>query len=106
MFHPNKYKAKKIEIDGITFHSLAEGKRYRQLKMLMQMGHIKDLELQPEYTITIEGIKICKVILDFRYVLTATNKTIIEDVKGMDNPLSSLKRKLVEALFKIKVTLC
>ena len=63
----NKYKAVKTTIDGITFDSKREAKRYTELKILEKAGYITHLELQPEYPITINGIKLCKYIADFRY---------------------------------------
>lgn len=101
----NKYRAIKTEVDGILFHSRKESHRYLQLKMLLKQGYIKDLECQPCYEIVVNHIKVCKVILDFRYVSTATNKEIIEDVKGMDTALSRIKRKLLKALYNIEVIL-
>ena len=32
----SKYGNKKIQIDGYTFDSLAEGRRYRELKLLLE----------------------------------------------------------------------
>ena len=63
----NKYKAVKTVIDGITFDSKREAKRYTELKLLEKTGMITHLELQPEYQITINGAKICKYRADFRY---------------------------------------
>ena len=82
---------------------------------------ITHLELQPEYQITINGIKICKYIADFRYFTvraesnersynskgewqtpTMTGDTegqIVEDSKGFKTPIYRLKKKLVEACY-------
>lgn len=35
---PNKYGAKKTEVDGITFNSKAEAARYLKLKQMQQAG--------------------------------------------------------------------
>lgn len=101
---PSKYGAKRTEVDGIVFHSKREAERYQELKLLEQAGHIRMLELQPAYPISVNGVHICKVILDFRYFEGQTRS--VEDVKGVDNALSRLKRKLVEAAYpgtKVKV---
>ena len=37
----NKYKNKKVEIDGYKFDSIAEGRRYGVLKMLEKADEIK-----------------------------------------------------------------
>jgi len=117
----NKYKAVKTTIDGITFDSKREAKRYTELKLLEKAGHITHLELQPEYQITINGAKICKYKADFRYFTVRqenreqyTNSKgewqtptitgdkegqIVEDVKGFKTPIYRLKKRLVEACY-------
>jgi len=117
----SKYKAVKTTIDGITFDSKREAKRYTELKVLEKAGHITHLELQPEYQITINGAKICKYKADFRYfTVRAENNErsynskgewqtptmtgdkegqIVEDVKGFKTPIYRLKKKLVEASY-------
>jgi hypothetical protein len=93
----SKYGAVKTVADGIEFHSAAEARRYGELKLLERAKHIRQLELQPVYSIDIGGRHICRVILDFRY--WEGTERFTEDVKGKDNPLSRLKRKLVEAAY-------
>ena len=106
----NKYKAKKCKIDGYTFDSLMEGRRYSKLKLLERVGEIKDLEVHPAYPIVWPGTdtKICVVELDFRYKKNSYPYPwleVAEDVKGCKTALSSLKKKLVEAMYEITVTL-
>ena len=48
MFY-SKYKAKKTIIDGITFDSKSEAKRYEELKLLQRGGAIQNLSLQPRF---------------------------------------------------------
>lgn len=93
----SKYHAVKTVVDNITFASKAEARRYGELKLLEKAGYIRQLELQPVYEIKIDGKLVCKVIFDFRY--WEGQVRTIEDVKGLDNPLSRLKRKLVEAMY-------
>lgn len=45
----NKYKNKKIELDGITFDSQKEAKRYSELKLLKLAGEVEEFELQPSF---------------------------------------------------------
>ena len=99
----NKYFAKKATQDGYRFDSLAEHKRYGELRLLEKAGEIKKLEVHPAYSIDWGGsAHICTVILDFRY-RDKVGGEHIEDVKGQDNALSRLKRKLVEAAYNIHV---
>ena len=105
IFTVTKYKAKPTVIDGVRFASKAEADRYCYLRLLLQAGKISNLELQPKYTIKINGEKICDYVADFRY-FTPNNgpqdqvgHLVVEDVKGTKTPVYRLKKKLVEALY-------
>ena len=52
----NKYRNKKIQIDMYVFDSIAESKRYKELKLLERAGEISELELQPKFLLQ-EGFK-------------------------------------------------
>lgn len=101
----NKYKNKKIVIDGIIFDSQAEGKRYQELKLLLKNGDIKDLELQPRFILQDKFKKNGKTyrkieyVADFQYI-DKNGKTIVEDVKGMETDVFKLKHKLFEYNYK------
>lgn len=99
----NKYNAKKAVVDGITFDSVAESTRYGKLALMQRAGLIADLVTHPEFRIEMNGTPICRVVLDFSYKNIKTGKTIYEDLKGKDNALSKLKRKLVSAVHLIDV---
>lgn len=65
----NKHStAKRVQLDGYTFQSKAECERYKQLKLMVAALEICELEVHPRYPITINGIKICDVVLDFAYL--------------------------------------
>jgi len=87
------------------FPSTAEAKRYASLMLLQSYGKIKGLQKQPNYPIEINGIKICNYRADFGY--WEGDKFIIEDVKpkGFTTDLFKLKKKLVEAIYGIKITI-
>ena len=93
----SKYKAIKVEYDGIVFDSKLEGARYKILKALENGGEITDLETQIPYECWVEGQKICKYIADFRYKVNG--ETVVEDTKGVLTQVFRLKKKLVEALY-------
>ena len=103
----SKYNAVRTTVDGITFASKAEARRYSELKLLEKAGEITHLELQPKYEIRLNGKKICNYIADFRYINRnqvhdrsgAQGCTVTEDVKGMKTPIYKLKKKLVEAMY-------
>jgi hypothetical protein len=111
----SKYRAIKVKIDGYTFDSLREGGRYGELKLLERAGHITDLQVHPKFPISINGnpVKIRNkngvgrqvfVILDFSFIDAKTGKKHICDVKGIDTPVSRLKRALLEAQYGVEVT--
>ncbi len=93
-----KYKAKKAQVDGITFHSTVERDRYLFLKLLEKSGEIKNFELQPQFELQ-EKFKrngksymAIKYIADFSYY--EGDQMVIEDVKGKPTPLYEAKKKI------------
>lgn len=101
----NKYKNRKVTVDGVKFDSMKEARRYKELKLLERGGAITDLVLQPKFelipTIKREGHKTERVtyyIADFAYTDKRTGKEIVEDVKGFKTDVYKLKKKMF--LFK------
>ena len=47
----NKYHNKKTVVDGISFDSRKEARRYEQLKVALELGVIEDLRLQVDFTL-------------------------------------------------------
>lgn len=91
----SKYKNGKAVIDGIKFDSGAEGERYKILKAKEKAGLIKNLQLQVNYPLMINGLKICDYRADFVYEVGG--KTVVEDVKGQLHDVFKLKYKLMFA---------
>ena len=96
----NKYRNKKIIVDDYIFDSIQESRRYKELKLLLRAGQIKDLELQPHFLLQ-EGFKKngktyrkIEYIADFKYI--ENGKTIVEDVKGLQTDVFKIKHKLFE----------
>lgn len=102
----NKYRNKKIVIDGIEFHSKKEGNRYKELKLLEKAGLIRELELQPAFLLIPTFKKNGKTyrkttyIADFKYFDIEQDKYIVEDTKGFRTELYKLKKKLFEYQYK------
>lgn len=99
---PTKFRSRKTTIDGITFDSKAEARRYADLKLLERAGEIRDLKLQPGFELlpsfrdksgTLH--RSIKYVADFRYVEVQTGQTIVEDVKGMETREFKMKRKML-----------
>ena len=99
----SKYHSRKTIVDGITFDSAAEARRYSELMLMQRAGEITALELQPEFEIIVEDKYIGYYRADFRY-LPRSGPRVIEDVKGFRTPVYHLKKKLVEALYNITIT--
>lgn len=97
----SKYKAKKVEVDGIKFDSQKEAARYKELKLLEKAGKIKNLQLQVPFVLipaqyetvisytpkTHKEKKVKKLVEgQWRYisdfVYTKDDEIIVEDVKG------------------------
>lgn len=99
-------------IDGRLFASLAEARRYAELKLLERGGMISEITCQPRYpllafnaTFGTDDMTIGDYVADFLYMDRTLNRLVIEDVKGMDTPLSKWKRKHCEAQYGITVTI-
>ena len=104
-----KYNNKKAELDGITFDSTKEMKRYIVLKKAQEEGIISDLMLQVKFELIpsqrdgdgkVTERAVC-YIADFVYFDRRTNETVAEDVKGYRDPSSAvykvfaIKRKMM-----------
>lgn len=107
----NKYHNKKITIDGITFDSIKESKRYRELKLLDRAKEITELKLQVPFILldsyVLNGKKRqgIKYIADFVYIDIRTGKYVVEDVKSpaTKTQVYKLKKKLFEQKYEIEI---
>lgn len=97
----NKYGNKKVVVDGHSFDSKKEARRYGELKLLARAGKIKDLELQPKFELipTIrtetETLERVSYYADFRYYDMTKNCEVVEDVKGYKTSVYILKKKML-----------
>lgn len=85
-----KYNNVKVELDGKTFDSKKESRRYIELRALQTAGEISHLHCQTPFELSV-----CKYIADFTY--TKNGKLIVEDVK------SPMTRKLSTYRLKVKL---
>ena len=98
----SKYGNTKACVDGITFDSRLEARRYCELKYLLRAGLIRDLQLQPTFELIPafekNGVKYKRTTYkaDFAYFDVEQGKTIIEDTKGYRTREFILKKKLFE----------
>ena len=104
----NKYKNKKVTINGKIFDSKKEAKRYLELIKLEQAGLIKDLETQKKFLLLDTFKKNGKTYnqisyyADFVYFDIYSKKTIVEDVKAskyFKTDVYRIKKKLFEFIY-------
>ena len=105
MIRANKYYAEKVTIDGETFDSRKEARRWQELQLLLRAGKIYDLRRQvkfelipaqfesyPRYGKKGQRIKdgqtcveqACNYYADFVYL--EDGHVVVEDVKGYRDP--------------------
>ena len=110
----NKFNAQKVEMDGMTFDSKKEYKRYIELKAMQQRGEIFGLEHHTKFELApktkLEGEKRAKPALryfaDFTYYNTR-GEYIVEDVKSAaTRKLASYRTKkhLMSTVLGISIT--
>lgn len=121
-FHPRSYKLKTLSgqphskynvapveartYEGIVFASRGEMNRYIELTWKVKAGEIKDLTLQPHFTLLDDfkdwrgepyhGIE---YVADFQYFELATGRIVIEDFKGYETDVFKIKEKLLRSKY-------
>lgn len=103
-----KYRNVKTVVDGITFDSKKEAKRWAELKAMAARGEIADLQRQVVFVlvpgVVLDGRKQqpIKYVADFKYRTAAG--VVVEDVKGFKTPEYRMKRKMMRAFHGIEVS--
>lgn len=94
----NKYRNKKVIVNGIKFDSIKESNRYLELTLMEKAGLIQDLELQPSFeicpSVKWNGKTLRKRMYKADFMYTENGDTIVEDVKGFRNAVYILKLSL------------
>lgn len=110
----SKYGAIKTVVDGVTFDSRAESAKYAELRLLERAGEIGGLTLQPKFRIIVDGRPVHGLpdkrgrkgrALEYRadFAFFEGGKRRVIDVKGMDTPVSRLKRALVQHIYNVEI---
>lgn len=106
----NKYHARKTTVDGITFDSEKEARRFGELKLLLRAGEIKNLKLQQDFTLQEaytapdgERVRAIRYVADFTY--EENGELVVEDVKSKATKtrVYEMKRKLLREKYGVKV---
>lgn len=105
-----KYGAVRTEVNGVSFDSKKEARRYGELMLLLKAGKIHELKLQPQFTLqeaytTPEGnrVRAIRYQADFSYNTGAG--LVVEDVKSRATKtrVYGIKKKLMREKFGIEV---
>ena len=96
----HKFKARQTINDGIKFASKKEAKYYEHLKTLKKSGEVLFFLRQVPFHL----VSNVKYICDFQVFYTDGTIKFI-DVKGYETPEFKLKKKQVEALYPVDITL-
>ena len=120
MISRNKYRNKKIQVNGETFDSMKELRRWRDLKLLEKAGEIAELRRQVPFELLPNQREPDKIgprggrkpgriierkavyVADFVYRDRA-GQEVIEDCKGMRTKEYILKRKLLLCRFGVRI---
>lgn len=107
----SKYHATRTKVDGITFQSKREARRWQQLRILEAAKQIRNLRRQVPYPIAIVNLETGEIVTvstyfaDFVYE-ELTGATVIEDAKGVRTETYKLKKRLVEAQYGVRIHEC
>lgn len=106
----NKYRNRKIRIDGLTFASMKEARRYYELSWMQRSGDITGLKTQVPFELipaqkdadgrTAE--RAVRYIADFVYT-TKDGARVVEDAKGVKTQEYIIKRKLMLWVYGIRI---
>lgn len=95
----SKYHSKSIEFEGIRFDSIAEYRRYEELKLMEKAGEISCLSVHPRFLlqeafITPDGKREAQITYEADFKYFEQGKPVVEDVKGVRTEVYKIKRKL------------
>lgn len=104
-----KYGNRKVMLDGHSFDSKREARRYAELVLLQKAGLISELALQPAFELIPKqrradgkAERACTYVADFSY-LGEDGQLVVEDAKGVRTPDYVIKRKLLLKVHGITV---
>lgn len=92
-----KYGATRCEVNGITFDSRLEARRWGQLETMERGGLIATLTRQQKYALKVGDVVLGHYVADFTYFIPGTMELVIEDAKGVLTPLCRWKLKHMAA---------
>lgn len=102
----NKYNAKKVVVNGVTYDSQLEYERYCELKMLQKAGIITDLKYHKRFVLIEKNENGREIAYEADFVYKKDGKTIVEDTKSEPTKtrLYALKKRLMLEKYGLKIT--
>ena len=94
----HKFHAQPTECDGIKFASKAEARYYAQLKLRQRAGEV--VFFLRQVPIHLPGD--VRYVMDFM-IFEANGEVRMVDVKGVETESFRAKKRMVEALYPIKI---
>lgn len=104
----NKYRNRKVMLDGMVFDSQKEARRWTRLKIFERAGGITGLRRQVAFDLipsqkgVIRTERPVKYVADFVY-FDRSGCMIVEDVKGVKTRDYVIKRKLMKYVNGIEI---
>lgn len=102
----NKFGAKKTVYNNHLFDSKKEAARAAEINLLIKGGLVTKVEYQPRFDITVNNKKVAYYKADFK-IYNSDGTITYEDVKGYKKgsaySMFRLKKKLVEAIYGVKI---
>ncbi len=110
-----KYHNRKVTVEGETYDSMKEYRRFCELVLLQRAGEISGLQRQVKFQLIpaqrtrgpdgkTRTERAVVYIADFVYTDNRTGRQIVEDVKGMRTKEYILKRKMLLFFRGIAIT--
>jgi hypothetical protein len=96
-----KYGNKKTVVDGVTWDSQREYKRWLVLWEMQRIGLIRRLARQVTFKLIVNGLLVCRYRADFVY--WGRNGIVVEDSKGFRTEAYKLKKRLMMACHGIEI---
>lgn len=106
----NKYRNKKVEVQGVKYDSKKEAKITQEILLLEKAGKVRDVVLKPKFDFKIEGETIryasgrpLTYTADVQYFDIEKDKLIVVDIKGFETDVFKIKRALMKHINLIDI---
>jgi len=102
--NPPKFRNQKVTVDGLSFDSKKEARRWGELSLLQRAGQISNLSRQVRMPLRVNEVTIGHIVPDFSY--SANGQIVYEDVKSVATitPMFKWKAKHFLAQYGIPIT--